>query len=46
MVIGLNPTCSAAITVLARHVIERSSFGTIADDATPEQARQRGDALM
>lgn len=46
VVIGLNPTYSASITVLSGHVIERSPAGTIADDATPEQARQRGDDLV
>jgi hypothetical protein len=46
VVIGLNPTYSAFITVLDGHVIERSSLGTIADDATPEQAQQRGDELV
>lgn len=46
VVIGLNPTYSASVTVLDGHVIARSAIGTIADDATPEQAQQRGDALV
>ncbi|HJZ48044.1 MAG TPA: hypothetical protein VKE41_12790, partial [Roseiflexaceae bacterium] len=46
IVIGLNPTYSASITLLGGQVIERSSLGTIADDVTPEQAQQRGDALV
>src|SRR5262249_41379374 len=46
VVIGLNPTYSASITVLGGQIIERSPSGTIADAATPEQAQQRGDALV
>jgi predicted dienelactone hydrolase len=46
VVIGLNPTYSAFVTVLDGQVIKRSSLGTIADNATPEQAQQRGDDLV
>jgi predicted dienelactone hydrolase len=46
VVIGLNPTYSASITVLNGQVIAGSSLGTIPDDATPEQAQQRGDELV
>jgi dienelactone hydrolase len=46
VVIGLNPTYSASITMLDGWVIERSDLGTIADNATPEQAQQRGDELV
>ncbi len=46
VVIGLNPTYSAAITVLNGQVIADSPRGTIPDDATPERAQQLGDALI
>jgi dienelactone hydrolase len=46
VVIGLNPTYSASITVLDGRVIKTSPLGTIAEDATPEQAQQRGDELV
>ena len=46
VVIGLNPTYSASITVLAGHVIKQSALGAIPEVANPEQTQQRGDALV
>jgi dienelactone hydrolase len=46
VVIGLNPTYSAAITVLNGQVIAGSALGNIPDNATPEQLQQIGDKLV
>ncbi len=46
VVIGLNPTYSAAFTVLDGQVVQGSPRGTIPEKATPEQAQQLGDALV
>jgi predicted dienelactone hydrolase len=46
VVIGLNPTYSASITVLDGQVVERTALGTIADNATPEELQERGDELV
>lgn len=46
VVIGLNPTYSASLTVIDGQVIPRSDAGTILDDMTPEQAQAQGDKLV
>ncbi len=46
VVIGLNPTYSAAITVLNGQVIASSALGNIPDNATSEQLQQIGDRLV
>ena len=46
VVIGLNPTYSAAITVLNGQVIPSSALGNIPDNATPAQLQQIGDRLV
>lgn len=46
VVIGLNPTYSASLTVLDGQVIPRSDQGTIPDSATPEEAQQQGERLV
>jgi predicted dienelactone hydrolase len=45
VVIGLNPTHSAAISVVGGKVIAQNALGTIAENASPEEARRQGDAL-
>ncbi len=46
VVIGLNPTYSASLTILDGHVITRSDQGTIPDNATPDEAQKQGDRLV
>ena len=46
VVIGLNPTYSAAIAVLNGQVIASSALGNIPDNATDEQLQQIGDGLV
>jgi predicted dienelactone hydrolase len=46
VVIGLNPTHSAAISVVGGRVIAQNALGTIAENASPEEARRQGDALV
>jgi dienelactone hydrolase len=46
VVIGLNPTHSAAISVVGGRVITQNSLGTIAENTSAEQAQRQGDALV
>ena len=46
VVIGLNPTYSASITVLDGQVVKSTPLGSIPDNASPEELQQRGDRLV
>jgi predicted dienelactone hydrolase len=46
VVIGLNPTYSASITVLDGQVVKQSDLGNIPEDASLDQFYQRGDELV
>jgi predicted dienelactone hydrolase len=46
VVLGLNPTYSASVTVLNGQVIPVTDQGTILDNATPAEAQQQGDRLV
>ena len=44
VVMGLNPTHSAAISVVGGWVITQNALGTIAENTPPEGAKRQGDA--
>lgn len=46
VVIGLNPTHSAAISVAGGRVIAQNALGTIAENTSPEEQKRQGDALV
>lgn len=46
VVIGLNPTHSAAVSVVDGRVIAQNALGTIAENTSPEEQKRQGDALV